>query len=62
MPFSQPLSYSPPYFWSAQVGWRTHTTCNELVKKTVLKPSVEGGGEAVAGEETVRARLFWNTY
>jgi hypothetical protein len=50
MPFSKPLSYSSPYFWSTQVGRCAHTTCNELVKETVLKPSVEGRREAMAGE------------
>jgi hypothetical protein len=59
MPFSKPLSYSSPYFWSTQVGRCAHTTCNELVKETVLKPSVEGRREAMAGEQRVGASLLW---
>ena len=58
MPFSQPLSYPSPYFWSTQVSRCAHTTCNVLVKETVLKSGVEGGCKAVARKERVGPRFL----
>ena len=59
MPFSQPLSYPSPYFWSTQVSRCAHATCNILVKETVLKSGVEGGCKAMAGKKAVRTRLLY---
>jgi hypothetical protein len=58
MPFSQPLSHSPPYIGPAQVGRRACTARNVLVQKTILEPGVERGREALASQEGVRSCLF----
>jgi hypothetical protein len=58
MPFSKPLSYPSPYFWSTQIFGSAHCACNELVKETVFEPSMEGRREAMAGQEAVGAGLL----
>jgi hypothetical protein len=57
MPFSQPLSYPSPNFWSTQVGRCAHCARNVLVKETVLKPGVERRREAMSGQKGVRSSL-----
>jgi hypothetical protein len=58
MPLSQPLCYSPPYLWPAEVRRRAHAALYELVQETVVEAGEQGRREAMAGEQAVRRRFL----